>query len=395
MVASTPSRAAIGRNIAIALLAATPLATLWNVIAAQVAPERTIQVLRLKGVTNPAAPASWSWRSFADGTLQAASARAVGEAPPLRPLFIRINNEVLYTFFGEINAQDVFEGADRQLLVTSSIEEYCSRRSEGAARKAERLIPRLRDIQSYYTKRNRIFLYVITPSKAGHVPEYFLGRFPCANSESDRATYLPTVVRLLRDAGINVLDAASLVHGLKGREPADLFPRGGGHWSQLGLAHAADAVVAELDRLAGRPLIPRMHWRYDVVDGRQKGLNADLAELMNLLVPRVRYPVPYVTYLPSPPCGDQPWTRLNVALVGTSFGDMLTDALIDGACLTGAYAYRYMHVRHGAAGASWRFTQASDDEAIRNADIAILEENEGMAGEFQYVERLHAITSRP
>jgi hypothetical protein len=394
MVSFTPFRSGIGRSIAIAMLAAIPLATLWNVIAAQIAPERTIRVLKLSGVTNPPPPVSWSWRAVADGTLQAALARAVGEAPPLRPLFIRINNEVLYTLFGEINAEDVLEGDRSELFVTSSIVQYCSRSPEGTMQKAERLIPRLRDIQSYYAAHNRIFLYVITPSKAAHLPEYFLGRVPCANSESDRATYLPTVARLLRDAGINALDTASLVHALKGRESADLFPRGGGHWSQLGLAHAADAVVAELDRLAGSPLMPRIHWRYEMVDGRQKGLDADLAELMNLLVPRVHYPVPRVTYLPTPPCADQPWTRLGVALIGTSFTDMLADALIAGACLKGAYAYRYMQVRHGAAADTWRLTQPSDEEAIRNADIAILEENEGQGGEFQYIDRLRAITSQ-
>jgi len=393
MISFTPWRSGVGRNVAIAMLATIPLATLWNVIAAQIAPERTIQVLRLKGVTNSPPPAVWSWQSVADGTLRAATARAVDEAPPLRPLFIRINNEVLYTLFGEINAEDVLEGDRHQLFVTSSIVQYCSRSPEGARQKVERLIPRLREIQSYYAAHNRMFLYVITPSKAAHLPEYFLDRVPCANSQSDRANYLPTVVHLLRDAGINALDTASLIHALKGRD-ADLFPRGGGHWNQLGLAHATDAVVAELDRLAGSSLIPRLHWRYDMVDGRQKGLDADLAELMNLLVPRVHYPVPRVTYLPSPPCGDQPWTRLRVAMIGTSFTDMLADALIAGACLKGAYAYRYMQVRHGAASESWRLTEASDEEAIRNADIAILEENEGQGGEFLYIDRLRAITSQ-
>src|SRR5262249_8931029 len=163
-----------------------------------------------------------------------------------------------YTLFAKINAEDVVEGDAHQLFVTSAIEEYCARSPEAAMRKAERLIPILRDIQAYYVAHNRIFLYVITPSKAAHLPEYFLGRMPCRNSERDRGTFLPIVTRLLREAGINALDIASIVHGLKAREPADLFPRGGGHWSQVGVAHAADAVAEEIDRLAGRPLVPRV-----------------------------------------------------------------------------------------------------------------------------------------
>ena len=393
MTASAPQAQSFARALAIALLYAIPLAIVWNLAAERLAPSLVLQLMQLTGVTAAPAPASWSWRSFADGTLQAAAARSVGAAAPLRPLLIRLNNEIRYTLFGAIAAPDIIEGDHHQLIERYAWEEYCSRDAETAARKAREIIPKLRDIQAYYAARNRVFLYIITPSKAAHLPEYFLRRFPCGNSPEDRATKLSALVGLLREAGIHVLDTASLIHGLKGTERVDLFARGSIHWNSLANAHAADAVAAEINRLDGRAAIPRLHWRYQVVNGA-RGVDSDLADLMNLLVPRVQYPVPAVTQLPAAPCADQPSSRLDVAVIGNSFSEGLLEPLISGACLTRLTIYRYLAVRHGATAESWKLTPLESDIApIRDADVVILEENEGFAAEASYVARLRALVA--
>jgi hypothetical protein len=383
----------VAHALAIGLLYAIPLAIAWNLAAERIAPSLVLQLGQLTGVTAAPAPASWSWRSFADGTLQATVARAVGAAAPLRPFLIRLNNEIRYTLFGAIAAPDIIEGDSHQLIERYAWEEYCSRNPETAAHKAREIIPKLRDIQDYYAARNRVFLYIITPSKAAHLPEYFLPRFPCGNSPEDRTTKLPALVGLLRQAGIHVLDTASLIHALKGTERVDLFARGSIHWNSLANAHAADAVVAEIDRLDTGAAIPRLHWRYEVVN-RAHGADSDLAELMNLLVPRVHYPAPAVTQLPAPPCDAQTSSRLDVALVGNSFSEGLAEALISGACLSRLTIYRYLEIRHGATAESWKLTPLESDIApIRDADVVILEENEGFVAEGSYVARLRALVA--
>ena len=382
------------RAAAIALLFAIPLLVLWNLVAGQFAPRWALRVARLTGVTTSPAPLQWSWRALTDGELQAAAARAVGEALPLRPLMIRINNEIRYTLFGAIGPPDIIEGEQGQLFERYTLEEYCGRGSDTAELRAEGLIPKLRDIQSYFTARERIFLYILTPSKAAHLAEDFPRTFSCNSSIQDRTMKLPVLVRLLREAGINVLDTASLVHGLKGTERVDFFVRGGVHWDALATAYAAAAIVGELDRLGVRPPIPPLLWHYEVVN-RARDVDSDLADLMNLLVPRVRYPVPKVTFQGSASCEDQPSKRLNIALIGDSFSEGLADALRSGACLSQLYIYRYLTVRHGGPDDSWKMTPDESDIApIRDASVVILEENEGFAAEANYVSRLRALLAQ-
>jgi len=50
------------------------------------------------------------------------------------------------------------------------VDEYCGRRSGDAERLAARMVPRLLELQSAARQRGALFLYLITPSKAAHLP---------------------------------------------------------------------------------------------------------------------------------------------------------------------------------------------------------------------------------
>jgi len=370
-------------------LLAFPATVFWNL--AGVGPRLSPSIFRLIGVTDTAPQPQWTLTSFADRTLQAAITRAVADASLLRPLLIRINNEIRYSAFGYISTPNVIMGDNGQLIQRFYLTEYCSRASDSADRRAGELTPKLRDIQAYFEARNRTFLFLITPSKAAHLPEYFVHRFPCPNSEQDRTALLPKLDRLLREAGINVLDAASLIHGLKGTYEVDLFARGAVHWNAVAVARAADAIVAEVNRLARRPLMPQLDWTYTVVDEKYGG---DLENLLNLLVTRNRYKSAKVTYRHAVPCDRQPENPLNVAIIGSSFIIDPALALISGGCLAHLYSYFYLSLkRFGGIPLTVKDDLNDDDlAAIRDADVAIIEDNETFVA-INYIERLRAVLS--
>jgi alginate O-acetyltransferase complex protein AlgJ len=372
-------------------LLALPASVFWNLAGLE--PRLSPSVLRLAGVTDPPPQPHWTLASFADRTLQAAIVGAVETASPIRPLLIRINNEIRYTTFGYISTPDVFQGDNGQLMLRGYWSEYCSRGPDSADRKARELIPKLADIQAYFEARDRIFLYLISPSKAAHLPEHFVDRFPCASSEQDRNMLLPRLDRLLREAGINVIDAASLVHGLKGIYPVDLFPQSGIHWNALAIARAVDATIAEVNRLARRPLLPRLDWTYTVPD-RPRSNDIDLASLLNLLVIRKWYGSVEVEFRHAVPCDMQPENPLKVAIVGSSFTNELPLVLNSGGCLLHARQYYYLSGVIGGNPVTMRAGLNDDDlAAIRDADVMIVEENESFAGESQYIVRLRAVLS--
>jgi hypothetical protein len=67
-------------------------------------------VLPLYGVTTEL-PLALSIRSIIDGDLQKALASRMSEKIPLRPLLVRVNNQVLYSLFHELGSHSVAEGA--------------------------------------------------------------------------------------------------------------------------------------------------------------------------------------------------------------------------------------------------------------------------------------------
>src|SRR5882757_762820 len=82
-----------------ALLSLLPLINAWNLA---VAPSRQVLIgPKIGGVTNEL-PLEVSWLSIHDGSLQKAAAQRVTEAFPLRPILIRINNEIRFELFGEL-----------------------------------------------------------------------------------------------------------------------------------------------------------------------------------------------------------------------------------------------------------------------------------------------------
>ncbi len=367
------------RAAAIAALLVLPALTLWNLAVKSYAPRLEVRLgRRLQGVTVPRPPLEWSLSSLVNGSLQQGIAAAVVEAFPLRPVLVRFNNSIRSRFFGAYGAPGIVAGARGHLFEEGYIVEYCARDLAKLEAVARQWIPKLRELQDFYSSRGRTFIFIITPSKAAHLPELIPSRYPCTSSETARREWLPVYMRLLRAAGINALDAASLTHSLKGRYELDLFPEGGAHWNMLGVAHAADALLAELNRLAGRPLAPRLSWTYQVTN-RATGTDRDLADLINVLIPNFRYPTADVTFAPTAPCASWPAAGMRAALVGGSFMHDLARVLISAGCLSALEGYNYLYIsRHGGPG--FRILQnrlaPADVLPLREVEILILEENE-------------------
>ena len=143
-------------------LLALPLASAWNLAVAPTYPKLAIRIgPKLGGVTRDA-HVDLSWSSLRDGSFQKAVASRVTDAMAVRPLLIRINNEIRFELFGELTAPQVVRGAKGQLIERSYLEEYCARTEDQAAKFAADIIPKLTDIQNYYRARGGIFVYLVT-----------------------------------------------------------------------------------------------------------------------------------------------------------------------------------------------------------------------------------------
>jgi alginate O-acetyltransferase complex protein AlgJ len=379
------------------VLLALPLATAWNLAVMPNHPSLAIRIgPKLGGVTREA-EVHLSWSSLRDGSFQKAVTSRVTDAMPVRPLLIRINNEIRFELFGELTAPQVVRGAKGQLIERSYLEEYCARTEGQGAALAADIIPKLKDIQDFYRGRGAAFIYLVTPSKAAHLPEYFVDRVPCPSKPAARAQLVPQYVGLLRQAGIDVVDTASLIHSLKGAYEVELFPQGGVHWNDIGGARAVSAVVEDINRQAGRELVPPFTFTW-TLSGVTSGVDRDLVDLLNVFFPPLSYLTPKVKFQPAMPCAISPARLIDAALVGSSFSHLPGQILIEDNCLAALNVYYYMHLgRFG--GTPYRELQRDLKEAdlarLRDAKIVILEENESFVARTGYVNELRKVVTTP
>ena len=373
-------------------LALLPLISAWNLLM----PTRQIQIgPTLGGVTNET-PVVFSWASIRDGSFQKAVTERLTEAFALRRILIRINNEVRMELFGELSSPNVVRGNKGQLIERLYLEDYCSRVEGQGAELAARNIPKLRDIQNYYIGRGGQFLYVLSPSKAAHLPEYFVDKVPCPSTPAARTKLIGDYVAALKQAGINVLDTATLIHSLKGKYDFDLFPQGGVHWNDVGGARAVSAIVDELNRQAGRPIIPSFTFTWTLSSAA--GADRELVDLLNVFFPPLAYMTPKVKYTTAASCADHPARQLEIAMVGSSFSHLPAAILVEHNCLARLNLHYYARLgRFG--GVPYRELQRNLDEAamrpMRDAKIMIVEENEAFAARNGYVDILRDIVTKP
>src|ERR1700754_2590766 len=377
-------------------LLALPLASAWNLAVAPTYPKLAIRIgPKLGGVTRDA-PVDLSCSSGRDGSFQKAVASRVTDAMPVRPLLIRINNEIRFELFGELTAPQVVRGAKGQLIERSYLEEYCARTEDQAAKFAADIIPKLKDIQDYYHARGGVFVYLVTPSKAAHLPEYFVDRVPCPSTPAARTQLVPQYVDLLRKAGIDVVDTASLIHSLKDKYEVELFPQGGVHWNDIGGARAVTAVVEDINRQAGRELVPPFTFTY-TLSGVTSGVDRDLVDLLNVFFPPLSYLTPKVKFQTAQ-CAESPARSIDAVLVGSSFSHLPGQILIEDNCLSNLNVYYYMHLgRFGSVPYHelQRDLKDADLARLRDARIMILEENESFVARTGYVNELRRIVTTP
>ncbi|MEJ1978912.1 MAG: hypothetical protein WDN49_25110 [Acetobacteraceae bacterium] len=169
--------------------------------------------------------------------------------------------------------------------------EYCSRDLASLTPRAEAWAEKLAAMQRWYAARGRLFVYVLTPSKAGTYPGDIPPGWPCPASQADRDGMLPMYRAALQRNGVTTVDGPALLEAAKAHYPFALFPRGGTHWNWVGAALATQALIRVID--AARPgALPPFTFTWS--DAPPVDTDRDLTNLLNMPFPRLDYRAPAV-----------------------------------------------------------------------------------------------------
>lgn len=281
---------------------------------------------KLHGLTATPPPVKWEWPEFKSGNLARQLEAAYNVRVGLRNFWVALDNQVSYTFFGEVNPRSegsrVIAGEHDWFFEYQYIETAVTPSQWRAA--VPTVVQRLKSVQAKLARRGIPLLLVVAPSKVEVYPEhvpaaYFGGRKP-----ADTATDFELARPLMQAAGINFYDGPARFAAWKAAGERNLFARAGTHWSYQSSLRVLQEIRQRLNPALRHPL-PELTVS-SIPVGTPRVTDRDLLDLTNLLVSSpYEHPLPYPVLQPQ---SAVPTAQLpRILWVHDSFGWVLIDQL--------------------------------------------------------------------
>lgn len=203
-----------------------------------------------------------------------------------RPLWIRTNNQINYSFFNKAGARGVVVGKQRYLFEENYIKAYYGSDFIGKDSIGRRM-DRLEFISETLQRQGKLLLLVFAAGKGSYYSEYIPEDRVQERGTTNHQIYLQEAQR----RGIPVLDFHTYFLEQKNTSAYPLYPQYGIHWSEYGMALAGDSLIRRIEQQCGWRL-PRISW--DWVEWKQpRGTDCDIAGGMNLLWNMKSFPMAY------------------------------------------------------------------------------------------------------
>ncbi len=201
--------------------------------------------------------------------------------------FVRVDNQLAYAVFGEARAKNIVIGKDEFLFEKNYLDAYAGRDFLGRDIIREK-VRRLKFIQEKMEEENKVFLTVLAAGKATFYPEYIPNEW---QEEKDSTNY-HVYRKELSEQGVNHIDFNAWFVRNKGKWDYPLYPKTGIHWSEYGMALAADSILTWIDNARDWDL-PEIYWDSIIVSDSIRYSDSDIEDGMNLLYGISNIPMAY------------------------------------------------------------------------------------------------------
>lgn len=232
----------------------------------------------LKGSFTELKASVLSLDSWLSAEYQEKQQKYLNENIGFRKSFVRLYNQMNYSFYDHARAKGVVVGKENYLYEKNYIKAHLGRDFKGQELIDEKV--RKLEIVKDSLKYNGVdIIVVLAPGKASFYPEYIPNEY-----EPERIT--ETNYHIYRDrlaeSGIYLLDFNKWFIEMKGKMDFPLFPKTGIHWSKYGEVLAADSLLRFIERVRDinmPDIVVETILTYDTVCGTDD----DIEDGMNLL----------------------------------------------------------------------------------------------------------------
>lgn len=242
----------------------------------------------LNGSFTPAEEPEPALNDYLSGVFQDKYNTYLEENIGFRPLLVRVNNQITFSFFNMTNANYVVIGKENYLYEENYINAYLGRDFLGRDKWEEKI--RKIVLVDEELKRRRIDLvFILAPGKATFFSEYIPDEYNTNNKSESNHEYL---LNAFEREGISHIDLNTWFLLMKDTATYPLYPQCGIHWSAYGVALAMDSIKRFIEGLKGRRMI-EFGWNgFDFPD-TLRSPDYDIAEGMNLLFKIPHYKMAY------------------------------------------------------------------------------------------------------
>lgn len=242
----------------------------------------------LKGAFTILPEPDFSFRHYFSGDYQEKYNDYLEQNIGMRPLLVRINNQIAYTLFNETQASAVVIGKKGYLFEENYIKAYYGTDFRGEKEWDDKL-DKLCFIIDHLNQYSTEVILFLAPGKATFFPEYIPDDM---KPEEKRITNHEYLVRKCKEKNLHCIDFNTYFVNLKDTSSYALYPKTGIHWSLYGVGLALDSIINYMEYLSGKNIVD-FGWNQVIVSGDLKEPDNDIGEGMNLLFDISWYDMPY------------------------------------------------------------------------------------------------------
>ncbi len=377
--------------LGMAMVALPALLVYFNAFHRQVAGVPIYSDTSLHGVELPVVLPPLTRHEVASGDFSRAYSIYFGRTFPLLAAAVRAKGQFYWSVLHQSPAWFISIGRHDVLYENGYLDGYCSRNIAASRRAAEAWAARLMRMQNWYASHGKLFLYLLTPSKAAIEPEFMPSGWPCEAAPADREGFHAAYRAILDHAGVNVVDAVETSLQAKADYPFPPFPPGGTHFNDLTAARAVQRLIDVSTRAGTWRRLNDLDFTWTMSEPSR--IDMDLLLALNVPWTGMHYTTPMVT---ARSARDPHCTPVLMAQVGGSFTYQIDKILELTRCPPRIDMYEYFHNRMAFFPGDRRYPVDPRRRAwalLEAAQLVVLEENEQLMAS-QHGQAFYELVSR-
>jgi len=322
-----------------------------------------------------------------DGTYQKQMDKRTQSKFGFRSVFIRIKNQIDYTFFDEIHAKDVVEGKHGYLYEEAYIKSYLGKSFIGEKAIIEKT-QKIKQLQDKLAQLDKTLMVVLAAGKATFYSDYFPPEYDTVEKKMSNYTFYR---QQLLHQQVDFIDFNDWFLQLKDTSQYILYPKRGIHWSRYAEILVGDSILKYIEHKQ-QVDIPEILVTGIQTSTKPKFKDNDLADGMNLLFSSENEVLAYPDFY----FVDKNKTKLNALIIADSFYWGLHSLSFSSGMFNDAQFWFYNNDYHKATGESGKVADLDLLKETLNCDVIILMATEATLDSFawRYVNILYEALNR-